>query len=184
MATITNADGTVGNVTYNNQFLMYDTGTLQSRYNLLQNYSTTRKTVVSAGGTSGSNGNGSELDGSELDGSISSKSPNIMGFLSKMEKFFFSPPSDNLWSIHISVDDNSNSSIETLYNNITKVNETWNNHISNTMWKINTSNTKSNQKASNFIKEFDGSHGIFLAQNISFSPIQATINSNVFPMGQ
>lgn len=65
-----------------------------SDYHKLQDYANTTKRVVA-------------------DGRIST--PNIVGFLSKMEKFFFSPPSDNLWSVHIEVDDTNNKSLSKLY---------------------------------------------------------------------
>lgn len=51
---------------------------------------------------------------------------------------------------------------------------------------MKTPDVKINNKSRSdiFVEEFDDYHGVFLAQNVSFSPIQATINYNVFPMGQ
>jgi hypothetical protein len=183
MATIRNADGTIGNVISANKFMMDDT--LQSKYRLLQSYSNSKKKVtISAGGTSGTNG-----EGTELNDIISANSPTIIGFLSKMEKFYFSPPSDNLWTIHIDTDDSDFSdgtSLAVLYKNITEMNGLWKKSVSNSKWNIDTLKTKasSGNTAQQFIKEFIGAQGVFLAQNISFSPIQTTVNSNVFPMGQ
>lgn len=183
MATIRNADGTIGNIISANKFMMDDN--ILSKYRVLNSYSNKSKKVsISAGGTSGSNGQGAELNDI-----ISANSPTIIGFLSKMEKFYFSPPSDNLWTIHIDTDDSNltnGTSLGVLYRNITKMNSNWSSKISNSKWGIDTSKTKaaSGNTAQKFVEEFIGAQGLFLAQNISFSPIQTTVNSNVFPMGQ
>lgn len=51
-----------------------------------------------------------------------------MGFMSKMEKFYYAPPSDNLWTISIDTDDSDvtdNTSLETLYKRIISANKMW-----------------------------------------------------------
>lgn len=180
---IRNADGTVGNVISANKFMMDNN--LQSKYRLLNSYTNSKnKVAISAGGTSGTNGQGTELNDI-----LSANSPTLVGFLSKMEKFYFSPPSDNLWTINIDTDDSNftnGTSLGILYKNITAMNTIWKNKISNSKWLIDTSKTKasSGNTAENFINEFIGAQGVFLAQNISFSPMQTTVNSNVFPVGQ
>lgn len=179
---IRNADGTVGNVISANKFMMDNN--LQSKYRLLNSYTNSKnKVAISAGGTSGTKGQGTELNDI-----LSANSPTLVGFLSKMEKFYFSPPSDNLWTINIDIDDSNftnGTSLGILYKNITAMNSTWKNKISNSKWSIDTSKAASSgNTAENFINEFIGVQGVFLAQNISFTPMQTTVNSNVFPMGQ
>ena len=183
MATIRNADGTVGNIISANKFMMDDN--IQSKYRLLQSYANKKKKVsISAGGTSGTKG-----EGAELDDILSANSPTIIGFLSKMEKFYFSPPSDNLWTVNIDTDDSNltdGTSLEVLYNRITTMNTKWKTKVASSMWGVHTDKAAitSRNTPEKFIQEFVGAQGVFLAQNISFSPIQATVNSNVFPMGQ
>lgn len=183
MATIRNTDGTVGNIISANKFMMDDN--IQSKYRLLQSYANKKKKVaISAGGTSGTKG-----DGAELNDILSSNTPTIVGFLSKMEKFYFSPPSDNLWTITIDVDDvkiENGTSLGVLYERISSVNDNWDKNIADTKWGVNTekAKNKSGNTPEKFIQEFIGAQGIFLAQNVTFSPIQATINYTVFPLGQ
>lgn len=180
---IRNADGTVGNVISANKFMMDNN--LQSKYRLLESYSNSRKKVtISAGGTSGTTGNGAELNDI-----LSSNSPTIVGFLSKMEKFYFSPPSDNLWTVHIDTDDSlleNGTSLGVLYNRITAINDNWDSKIAHTMWSIDTKlpASTSGNSPKEYVEQFIGAQGVFLAQNISFSPLQATVNGNIFPNAQ
>lgn len=112
---IRNEDGTIGNVISANKFMMDDN--IQSKYRLLQSYANNKKKVsISSGGTSGTKGNGVELEDV-----LSANAPTIVGFLSKMEKFYFSPPSDNLWTVNIDTDDSDitdGTSLNVLYNRI------------------------------------------------------------------
>lgn len=179
MATIRNADGTVGNVISANKFMMDNN--LQAKYRLLQSYSDNKKKVrVSAGGT-GAKGIVDEV--------ISPSSPSIVGFISKLEKFYFSPPSDNLWTINIDVEDSGltdGTSITVLFDRIKEVNDSWRTKVANPMWKINTDSAAltSGNTSKKFIQEFIGAQGVFLAQNVQFSTIQATVNKTIFPIGQ
>ena len=115
---IRNADGTIGNVISANKYTR--DANLISKYNLLSSYSTNKKlTTVSASGTDNS---GEAID------SKSFFEPSIMGFMSKMEKFYYAPPSDNLWTISIDTDDSTvtdNTSLETLYKRIISANTMW-----------------------------------------------------------
>lgn len=175
---IRNADGTVGNVISANKFLG-DTN-LISKYNLLSSYSSkTKLTTISASGTDDS---GNAID------SATYAEPTIMGFMSKMEKFYYAPPSDNLWTITIDADDTDyidGSSLETLYNRIIAANEMWAKQV-NTKWKIDLQKaaTKSKNTAKEYIKQFVGQSGIFLAQDVNFSTNQANVNTNVFSQAQ
>lgn len=150
MTMIRNADGTVGNVISANKFLG-DTN-LISKYNLLSSYSSkTKLTTISASGTDDS---GNAID------SATYAEPTIMGFMSKMEKFYYAPPSDNLWTITIDADDTDyidGSSLETLYNRIIAANEMWAKQV-NTKWKIDLQKaaTKSKNTAKEYIKQFVG----------------------------
>ena len=115
---IRNADGTIGNVVSANKYMR--DANLISKYNLLSSYSSNKKlTTISASGTDNS---GEAID------SKSFFEPSIMGFMSKMEKFYYAPPSDNLWTISIDTDDSNatdNTSLETLYKRIISANTMW-----------------------------------------------------------
>ena len=175
---IRNADGTIGNVISANKYMR--DANLISKYNLLSSYSSNKKlTTISASGTDNS---GEAID------SKSFFEPSIMGFMSKMEKFYYAPPSDNLWTISIDADDSNvtdNTSLETLYKRIIAANKMWNNQV-NTKWKIDLSaaERKSKNKASEYIKNFVGQSGVFLAQDVNFATNQATVNSNIFSQSQ
>lgn len=152
---IRNADGTVGNTISANKFMMDDN--IQSKYRLLQSYANKRKKVaISAGGTTGTKG-----EATELDDILSANSPTIIGFLSKMEKFYFSPPSDNLWTVNIDIDDTNltdGTSLETLYDRITTMNRQWKNKVASSMWNISTEKAAvtSGNTPKKFVSEFVG----------------------------
>ena len=115
--------------------------------------------------------------------------PSIRGFLNKMQNFFFRPPSDNLWTINIdseSSPENTNPnqpyrSLASLYDAIIATNNNWSSMV-NTGWKIKLNETYT--KCKNYIEHFENEHGIFLAQDVSFSPIQTLVNTNFFTGGQ
>lgn len=95
--------------------------------------------------------------------------PNILNFLTKLEKFTFAPPSDNLWTIKIDLAYNNSSSshLLTLYNNILAVNKGWSD-VLGTRWKIDLEQPSrtSQNTGEKYIKEFIGSNGLFLAQDV------------------
>ena len=120
MSVIKNADGSVGNVTKLNSYQL--DSNLQSKYKLLESYSETKKfNSVKAGGTNSASKEISDTTHS-----------NMLNFLSKLEKFYFSPPSDNLWTISIELEYKNKTNrnkegtlLPTLYNNIITTNELW-----------------------------------------------------------
>lgn len=175
---IRNVDGTIGNVISANKYIR--DANLISKYNLLSSYSSNKKlTTISASGTDNS---GEAID------SKSFFEPSIMGFMSKMEKFYYAPPSDNLWTISIDTDDSDvtdNTSLEALYKRIISANKMWSTQV-NTKWKIDLSaaERKSKNKASEYIKQFVSQSGIFLAQDVNFATNQVTVNSNIFSQSQ
>ena len=168
MAIIKNDDGTVGNTTSANKFMMDNN--LQSKYRLLQSYSDRKENKkIKKKSTTGKNA--SETD--------DSTAPNILIFLSKLENFQFSPPSDNLWTIEIlpeQRDLNNSGKLITLYDNIIEVNNNWSKMIG-TRWKIDLEQpTRANfNTAINYITQFTGRSGIFLAQDVRFTPMSVNI---------
>lgn len=166
MAIIKNADGTIGNTSSANKYMMDNN--LAAKYRLLQSYSSTRKNeIVKAGGTGASH---KEVADTTY--------PNILNFLTKLEKFTFAPPSDNLWTIKIDLAYNNSSSshLLTLYNNILEVNKGWSD-VLGTRWKIDLEQPSrtSQNTGEKYIKEFIGSNGLFLAQDVQFTPMSINV---------
>lgn len=170
MSIIRNTDGTIGNVISANKFMKDDN--LQSKYRLLQSYSSqsVKKERINAGGVT-----------SEHKEVAQTTHANILNFITKLQNFYFSPPSDNLWTItidHISNDDAKVSKLPTLYDAITATNsELWNKKIG-TKWGVNLSKAENTSKNSgkNYIAEFTGNSGVFLAQNVQFTPLSANVS--------
>lgn len=160
---------------------------MEQKFNLLKSYSSNKKfTTVSAGGTSTTGGSKEGYSSQEI---LGGQYPSILGFLTKLEKFYFCPPSDNLWTVSIGLETNTlsdalqnSSQILNLYNNIIEVNNKWKKEISSSKWDVDLKNTK-DQNGKNFISNFSEIHGVFLAQNVNFQTIQATSNENFFSQG-
>ena len=165
---IKNADGTIGNTISANKYQMDDN--LQAKYRLLQSYSNKREvTKVKSGGTSGKKSN-------EI---ADTTQANILNFLSKMEMFYFAPPSDNLWTVTIDLArnrGNTASKLPSLYRNIIAVNQAWKKKVG-TQWGVNVSEPSKTSKNTpeQFITEFVGASGVFLAQNVNFTPISVNV---------
>ena len=108
-------------------------------------------------------------------------------FNSLIQKFDFSPPSDNLWNVEIrlkKIDDskknlkNDNNNLLQLYTNIKAVNKTWND-ANRESWHVNVNRTKSEND--DYIRQFCNTEmGVFLAQSVQFSPISLNFDDNVF----
>lgn len=184
---ITNTDGVVGQTTSASKFLLDDN--LYGKYRVLQSLSNKRKnkTAISSSGTTGNIGrnlNGELSDGERQLMGTNSKLNNIMFFITKMQEFPFAPPSDNLWSIEFLVQNPSQSGknkITDLYSNILAVNMAWNSKISN-KWKIRFGKNTNPQE--DFISHFAGNQGLFLAQDINFTPLSVMTSNNFFGQAQ
>lgn len=111
----------------------------------------------------------------------------IAGFVNKMQKFYFAPPSDNLWTVSIRLhSDNLNSrpdSISQLYQNIILANHVYDNQNVKSKWGIEYASKVVNNP-NNYIADLAGNSKIFLAQSVNFRPYGITINENVFSNGQ
>ena len=170
--TIKHSNGVIGNVLQANKY--ESDNELYSKYLLLKNYAsqTQNYTRIVAGGI-----------GESSEEVASTTGANILNFLSKMEKFYFNPPSDNLWTIHITLDESDKKLLQ-LYKNIIAVNESWQKKI-HTKWKISTNdaNNTSQNTAENFIKEFQDNSGLFLAQSISFNPLTVSVSDSPWSIG-
>ena len=113
----------------------------------------------------------------------------------KLQEFFFSPPSDNLWNVEISLSTYSfdgdkskapasakQTSLLQLYTNIEAVNDTWN-KLNAEGWKIDVSpaRNKSKKTPQDFLRHLcDSQIGVFLAQRVNFNPITLNIDTNPF----
>lgn len=102
-----------------------------------------------------------------------------MNFLTKLEEFTFAPPSDNLWTIEIYLETQNaqlNDSIETLYKNIIEVNKIWNQKVG-TRWKIDLEQPSrtSGNTGETYIRHFAEKTGIFLAQDVNFTPMSVNV---------
>ena len=176
---IPNDDGTTGYVQSANKYQLSQDW--EKKYEFLKALSNTPKDNlkrVNAGGTKGK----------ETAETGDTRSPSIMNFLTKMQKFYFAPPSDNLWTVEIDLMDSvqaNESRLGTLYNAITSANEWWSS-IVNTKWKIDTSapQQKGKNTPKDFIEQFATTSGVFLAQNVNFTPHAATITESVFTEAQ
>lgn len=165
---ITNANGTVGNTISANKYQIDNN--IQAKYRLLQSYTTKREVKrVSSGGTSGKSSK-------EV---ADTTQANILNFLSKMEMFYFAPPSDNLWTVTIDLArnrGNTASKLTTLYRNIIATNQLWKKKVG-TSWGINVKEPSQTSKNTpeKFITEFIGASGVFLAQNVQFTPLSVNV---------
>lgn len=109
-------------------------------------------------------------------------------FNSLIQIFAFAPPSDNIWDIKIELSDQQDStgayntgdrSLSELYYNIKKVNETWNNNRAFTTWAINIPENLEN--AESYITSLSKEQlGIFLAQNVNFTPFSINYDGAAF----
>ncbi len=168
MAIIKNADGTVGNTTSANKFMLDNN--LQAKYRLLQSFSNQRENrkLKKVGGI-----------GENATETADATAPNILNFLSKLEKFQFAPPSDNLWTIEILPEQrglNDAGKLLSLYKNIINVNKDWEKMIG-TRWKIDVEQPARTSKvtAIDYIDQFSGRSGMFLAQEVRFTPMSVNI---------
>jgi hypothetical protein len=96
-----------------------------------------------------------------------------------MEKFEFSPPSDNLWVVKFYTydKDGKQTSLTTLYDSIIAANTAWNSVVS-PRWKVTLKDTNINIK--DYINDFQTKSGMFLAQSVNFTPQASTITESVF----
>lgn len=161
---IVNDDGTTGYVSNANKFLYSDD--YQKKYSLLkalsQKPAANKYVVDKVGGTSGK----SSLE------TANPEVPSILNFLTKMQKFQFAPPSDNLWIVSIDSMDNdlsNTTALPTLYSSILQSNKAWNNKVSS-QWNVSVDKSK----AERYIDQFCSESGIFLAQSINFTPQSTT----------
>ena len=118
------------------------------------------------------------------------QSSTIANFVNKMQKFYFAPPSDNLWTVSIRLHNNNgngltydSNSISNLYNNIISANYSYDNHNVGSKWGINYDRKIINNPG-NYIYELSGQSRIFLAQSVNFRPYALTINENAYTNGQ
>ena len=175
---ITNDDGSTGYITNANKYLLSDD--YAKKFKLLKALSEKQKEVrevVKAGGI-----------GKNYAQVANKNEANILGFLTKMQKFHHCPPSDNLWVVRIDTMDSMNftkqSHLPTLYSAIRQANNSWNKMVT-TKWKVTlpkgTTTKTINQQ---YIQQFADNSGMFLAQNVNFTPHSLTINENPFSQGQ
>lgn len=106
-------------------------------------------------------------------------------FISELQNFHFAPPSDNLWTIEFHLADRNgslgqtNNNLLQLYTNVLAVNEKWD-KLNGKSWSIKPS---SNDDGKKFITKLcESKIGIFLAQNVNFSPL--SINYDAAPFGE
>lgn len=117
-----------------------------------------------------------------------------INFNQKLQIFQFSPPSDNLWNVEITLSDRSggvgsqvvadNKNLLQLYYNILSVNNNWSNN-NDERWKIDMTQVKNTSMTNidDYIRSFCSSGlGIFLAQQVQFTPF--SINADAAPFGE
>ncbi len=108
----------------------------------------------------------------------------ITGFINNMQKFYYAPPSDNLWTVSIRLHSGSKitkdpSSLSQLYKNIIEANKVYDTSNVTSKWGINYGATVKNSPQS-FIEGFSGENRIFLAQTVNFKPYALTVNENAY----
>lgn len=151
----------------------------------MQSYSKTNnaKTLTNVGGI------GKDANTEKVNSSF----PNVVNFLTKLESFTFAPPSDNLWNVEIYLESQNTqlkNDIVELYSNIVNVNKMWNQKVG-TRWKIDLEQPSrtSGNTGETYIQHFSEKSGIFLAQDINFTPMSinvidkpwsASANNNMF----
>lgn len=173
---ISNDDGTTGYITNANKYLLSDD--YLKKFELLKKLSQKPSKKVETVKAGGVNKNHQEI--------APTNTPSFLGFLTKMQKFHFAPPSDNLWTIEIDTRDKvqggNGNGLLTLYNAIIAANNSWK-KISPPKWEIKLNNASKHMTAHNYLRQFVSTSGIFLAQNINFTPHSVQINESVFPQG-
>lgn len=175
---ITNDDGTTGYITNANKYQLSDD--YLKKFQLLKKLSEKpagQVTKVRSGGI-----------GKDEKETANTNGINLLGFLTKMQKFHYGPPSDNLWTVEIDVMDkvqgNSSSGLVYLYSTIKAANEWWES-ISTPKWSIKTSKASKNMTAENYISQFaQSTSGLFLAQRVNFTPHGAQITADPFSQGK
>lgn len=151
---ITNTDGTVGNVINGNKFITESNNLM--RYRLLESMS--KDTSIQRYKKTKKASEPFEPSGKHDYG--------VRNFINKMQNFYFNPPSDNLWTIQIKSMDN-NSDLETLYSSIIQV---------NTQGYPKMKEIVINKDVNlSFISGFSEKSGVFLAQDVQFSPLSVNI---------
>lgn len=174
---IANDDGTTGYIQSANKY--FTSQDYNRKFQLLKQLSdkkvVTQKTIK-AGGTQ------KKLDTTETGDTTGL---NIMNFITKLQKFQFAPPSDNLWVVKFSTyskdGENSNVSLETLYDSIIQANKTWT-KITSPKWKVALNDKNIDVKS--YIKDFHTKSGVFLAQNVNFTPQSVKVVADPFSQGQ
>lgn len=185
ITTVTNDDGTTGIITNANKYLLSDD--YLQKYKLLQALSkknkqaTNSKKLINVGGTKVGK------DAKVSTETYSTSHPGILHFLTKLQKFQYAPPSDNLWTVEITSQETpqpKTNGLVTLYKSITNINESWQKSIQS-KWKVSLENPKKKNSTvdQNYIAQFAQQSGIFLAQNINFTPHSVTTSESVFPQG-
>lgn len=176
--TIVNDDGKVGYIQSSSKY--FTSEDYNRRFHLLKELSSTKQNKlakVAAGGV-----DKTSLDTSEK---ADTTGPNVLNFLSKLQKFQFAPPSDNLWVVRITTYNTdgtqSNIGLATLYKSILEANASWNT-IFTTGWKVDVS--EKFLKKEDYIRDFQLKSGMFLAQNVNFTPQSVTTTDSIFSEGQ
>lgn len=145
-------------------------------------------------GHSGTNGYEHKAKKTTLD-KLPVKGKNIpknlpLNFNEKIQNFFFSPPSDNLWNVEIqpsSCQNNielsdSNRNLKQMYVLIDTINKTWRSNKTEN-WKISLDGAKntSGKTPEEYLSHFcDSELGIFLAQKVQFTPISVNYDRDSF----
>lgn len=185
MAIIQNSDYSVGTVSRLNQYQMDTAEAQKYRYHQLLN----------------SNGWGEPYehgakkikwdDVNKKGNYIPQNTPAM--FNTKIQNFFFAPPSDNLWNVKIelttySVDGQNNlpslknTNLVQLYKNINAVNSSWDN-LHDEKWSITGIDGKNKSKSTveKFLQHLcENEMGVFLAQQVNFTPMSVGINKQPF----
>ena len=120
-----------------------------------------------------------------LDGNTFLNTP--VNFNQKLQIFQFAPPSDNLWNVSFKLSyyegqPNNNNNLLQLYKNILSVNEGWSNWHEE-KWKMDLKQieTSSQENVDNFIRHLCSDEiGVFLAQQINFTPFSVQVDKNPF----
>lgn len=178
---IVNDDGTTGYITSANKYLTTDD--YNKKYALLKLLSDKENknfNKVAAGGTIG------KL--TEENAGLKT-GYNLVNFLTKLQKFQFNPPSDNLWIVRIYTYDEKGGvkDMVSLYNAVIEANKSYSSVVP-TKWKVTIPQTKDgitpNINPIDYIEDFQQSTGVFLAQNINFTPQSAISLDQTFNQGK
>lgn len=115
----------------------------------------------------------------KITGDISRSSFQI--FNKKIQNFYFAPPSDNLWVVEIKSIGDNNANLLQLNENIQSVLDAWS-KTNCEKWNIEVKNKDDLSKYFNMVQE--GELGIFMAQNINFTPHGIIATESIFPQFQ